>query len=459
MKDLNVKYAEVLTWLEMVLNERFAVYFKVYFSKSEMLVLTIDGTDKKVIFDCIDLFFLSSSTEQPGCDSWDAAYDGWDAPLGLPLSAPTFKKLSDTLIEKQDENYYIHYDILGLVYWVLARVEEVQPLMLDNHERFSAFSSHAYKHHYLERPIVDEWLNILGQVLKRQWPSIFLKEHTFMMQVSHDVDTPLRDGFWDLKYLMRSVGSDILKRFDFQSAFKKIWINEISHKKLSSLDQYNTFRWLMDLSEQHGLNSAFYFICGRTDKMKDGRYEIEQPGIRKLLNDIHTRGHEIGLHPSYGTYQNPEMIVSEANRLYRVCAEEGIEQKVWGGRMHYLRWQHPLTMYGWLDAGMTYDSTLGYAEYAGFRCGTCFEYPGFDPVKQQRLNIRIRPLIAMDCTVMASRYMGLGQDEQALSIFTQLKQYCSKVGGGFNLLWHNSELDTMDKRNLYSAILDFQCSS
>lgn len=40
---------------------------------------------------------------------------------------------------------------------------------------------------------------------------------------------------------------------------------------------------------------------------------------------------------------------------------QGIQQAEWGGRMHYLRWKTPTTLYGWEQAGMTYDSTLSYA--------------------------------------------------------------------------------------------------
>jgi hypothetical protein len=95
-------------------------------------------------------------------------------------------------------------------------------------------------------------------------------------------------------------------------------------------------------------------------------------------------------------------------------------------------------MRAWADAGMAYDSTLSYADRPGFRCGTCFEYPAFDPVTQEALSLRVRPLIAMECTVMAPQYMGLGPGDAALAKFMALKNSCRAVGGCFTLLWHNS---------------------
>jgi hypothetical protein len=97
---------------------------------------------------------------------------------------------------------------------------------------------------------------------------------------------------------------------------------------------------------------------------------------------------------------------------------------------------------------------MSYADRAGFRCGTCFEYPAFDPVAGRALNLRIRPLIAMECTVMSERYMGLGSTELALNKFKDLKDACRGVDGCFTLLWHNSELMTQSAKDLYVAVLE-----
>ena len=122
--------------------------------------------------------------------------------------------------------------------------------------------------------------------------------------------------------------------------------------------------------------------------------------------------------------------------------------------MHVLRWKHPLTLYGWENAGMNYDSTLGYADHAGFRCGTCIDYPAFDPIADCQLNLIIRPLIAMDVTVISKRYMGLGHGVNAYNKFNQLKDACRAVNGSFTLLWHNDKLITKQARELYSSLLE-----
>jgi uncharacterized protein DUF7033 len=236
--------------------------------------------------------------------------------------------------------------------------------------RFPATASHAHRHGYLERPIVDEWLDVLGQVARRTWPSLRLEPHAFEQRVSHDVDWPSRYGFCSPRQLVRAIGGDILRRRDFASIFRspQLW-----------------------LAAGDALNPD------------------------ELSRKIHARGHEIGLHPSYDTSRKPDAIRREAERLKRICADAGIVQSEWGGRMHFLRWQTPITLRGWVEAQITYDSSLGYDDRPGFRAGTCFEYLAFDPVRGEALALRVRPLIAMEATIIGPRYMALGTGELALA--------------------------------------------
>ena len=247
---------------------------------------------------------------------------------------------------------------------------------------------------------------------------------------------------------------DILKYRDFRSALLAPWGIFFKSNQLSKYDRFNTFDWIMQQSEANGLTSSFYFICGRTNAQFDAKYELEHPIIRNLLRRIHSRGHEIGLHPSYNSYTDQDAICSEAKRLLKICTEENIKQDKWGGRMHFLRWKHPNTLYGWEKANMNYDSTMSYAEHAGFRCGTCHEYPAFDPLNDRILNLRIQPLIAMEHTVISKNYMGLGLGSKAYEKFLQLKNACKVVNGTFTLLWHNNQLATKAERDLYASIIN-----
>lgn len=440
-----------LVWLEYLLKERFGYFFTLS-QNAEAIILTMPESEGSICFDQLQSVFHQSRSDFP-CQQWIASAEGFTAPIEDQLPAPSKNELPIPLIELHEKSATIHFDILGLTYWMLTRLEEVGRTDLDNHQRFPATSSHAYQHGYLERPIVDEWLVILGQVIQKIWPQVELKQHTFNTKISHDVDRPSLYAFKSWSTIGRMMAGDLLKRQDLKGFMLAPYLKLATTKELHPKDPYNTFDWLMDVSEANNLKSAFYFICGRTDIARDTDYEPDHVLITNLMRRIHERGHEVGLHPSYGTFQKPELIKQEAERLKQICKVENIEQAEWGGRMHYLRWEQSTTLRAWEDAGMDYDSTLGYADRPGFRCGTCHEYPAFDPVKLERLHLRIRPLVAMECTVIDPIYLGLGVSNLAEERMKILKERCRQVGGTFCLLWHNSYFKTDKLKSIYESIM------
>ena len=369
------------------------------------------------------------------------------------IPAPGAAHLPEPLIEHDERGASLHYDVLGLAYWMLSRLEEVESTMLDPHQRFPAEASHAFRHGYLERPIVDEWFEILGGIIRLTWPQLPLREHRYEMRLSHDVDTPARYAMISPFRLAAMMVLDLLRNKDRDrgALLRAPWIWASSRNKIHERDPFNTFDWIMEQSEEIGLCNAFYFICGHTDPRRDGHYYPEHPAIATLMRRIHARGHEIGLHPSFNTYLNPKALRTEADRLRQACERADVRQDGIGGRMHYLRWQTPTTLHGLESAGLVYDTTLGWAKHPGFRCGTCHEYQAFDPVQGKALNLRLRPLIVMESTVMHDlRPSTVDKTEMRL---LPLIEACRRVGGSFTLLWHNTMLEHPHQRHLYQRVI------
>lgn len=439
------------TWLREILLERFDIPLQLS-DNGDYISLALPGADGKI--DILSDLQGFNGKGREICLFWNARVEGYNGPIDETIPAPCAEKLPPSLIERTNVGYRIHYDILGLTYWMLTRTEELGRTDLDEHQRFPAIASHASRHGYLDRPLVDEWLAILGQVIVRQWPQISVKQIRFKVLPSHDVDSPAKYAFIPKMRMARTVVGHVLKRRDFKAAIVEPWIWANSQFSISHLDPYNTFNWLMDQSDRFGLRSAFYFICGSTSPKRDALYTPERRNIRLLMRTIHARGHEVGLHPSYGTYLSPDLIAGEADRLRKICDQENISQTAWGGRMHYLRWHTPITLRAWDEAGMAYDSTMAFPDHAGFRCGTCWEYPGFDPVDQLQLGVRIRPLIVMECTVIDDKYMGLGHTQTAVDYMIKLKDRCKRVNGNFTILWHNSRFIDPQARSMYIEVLD-----
>jgi hypothetical protein len=78
----------------------------------------------------------------------------------------------------------------------------------------------------------------------------------------------------------------------------------------------------------------------------------------------------------------------------------------------------------------------------------------FDILSRKKLNIKQRPLIVMECSVIDDSYMGLGYSEEALHVMKELKQKCFKYNGNFSLLWHNSHFKTEDDKKMFEEIVN-----
>jgi len=287
--------------------------------------------------------------------------------------------------------------------------------------------------------------------LQRLWPGLRRSLRRFELSLSHDVDWPLCANDWAHRVFKSALG-DVARRRAPGLALRRLRAWRQAQRGRFEADPCNTFDWIMDESERHGLKSAFYFIADHTAGRRDGTYSLDDPWIRGLMQRIHRRGHEIGLHPSYGTYQDAVQTKREFDALKRACEAEGVEQDRWGGRQHYLRWQNPVTWRNWEEAGLDYDSTLGFADHVGFRCGTAHEFPVFDLEQRQSLSLRERPLVAMERTLLADKYMGLNAN-RAYGRMLKLADACRQTGGRFTVLWHNNLLLTCEARRPYRALV------
>jgi hypothetical protein len=97
---------------------------------------------------------------------------------------------------------------------------------------------------------------------------------------------------------------------------------------------------------------------------------------------------------------------------------------------------------------------MGFPEMPGFRSGTSREYPVFDLLGRQELNLRERPLVVMDTVFLKRISEGECRIEDCFDEMAGLKRKCQDYAGRFTLLWHNSSLGAPEYRALYEAVLD-----
>lgn len=343
-------------------------------------------------------------------------------------------------------------DIFGSSFFMLTRYEEIIQTTRDEHSRFSATSSIAFKFDFLNRPIIDEYLELLKAILIKLYPNIKIKKGIQNKIISCDVDS-LHSFNNSITKISRALIGDFIKRKSIDLALRnfsnsaKNFLSANNNKHLKGLN------WILDSNEKMGNQVQFYFMAGKSHSQLDGSYRISEKLATTKLREISIRGHEIGLHPSYNSYANAGVIKGEIKSLKRVLDINNIIQENIGARQHFLRWDIMQTPHHYESAGISHDATLGFADIAGFRCGTSREYSLFNFNEKSAFKCKIRPLVFMECSIIADRYMGMGYSDESINLMLLLKKQSLRFGGNFSMLWHNCHFNTPKDFEFYSQLI------
>ncbi len=327
-----------------------------------------------------------------------------------------------------DDDIVFNGDIVSSAFFMLSRWEEKCSSDFDIHDRFKYKNSIAYKYNFITIPLVDEYAMLLRKYLQKLFPNIDLGINKFNIKLSHDIDSIRR--FKNMKQSIRTLGGDLIKTKSIGLLLKSVREFKSSFKSPGKDPYFLAIRELATLSKENGMDSAFYFKTSDASDHDSG-YVIKDY-VQECILYLQEQGFEIGFHPGYYTYKNYNKFIEEKERLDKILGYTN-----YGGRQHYLRFDINTTWKYWEQAGLKYDSTVGYAEHEGFRCGTCHPFKPFDIDDDKELDIYEIPLIVMEGTLQSYRKL---KPEEGLDIIIDLMSKCKAVEGTFTLLWHNTSI-------------------
>ena len=187
----------------------------------------------------------------------------------------------------------------------------------------------------------------------------------------------------------------------FIKAIKKRNINlALYHlKSISIKNHYWCFEKIMNIENKYGVKSTFFFLKEshpinflnlESYRLSVGYYDLFNPRIIDIINKLDTSGWEIGLHGSYLSYRDVELLKKE-----KIALESIVGHKVAGVRQHYLN----LDDYTWkkqIEAGFLYDASFGFKDDVGFKDERYIEFQPF-PDK----SFKVVPLAIMDSCIMS----------------------------------------------------------
>ncbi|QXP72496.1 hypothetical protein H0I31_01990 [Tenacibaculum sp. AHE15PA] len=373
-------------------------------------------------------FFVKSNELlfQQGVKDFEVIFKKWD---DIPCFFPT------------DEQSEIPFDIFAASFYLVSRYEEYLPQVKDEHGRFTAKNSIAFKHGFLEKPVVDIWAYKFLETLKVKFPDYEHSVRKYQYISTVDVDNAFA---YKYKSFVRTVGG-FLKDASHLKIFT-IW-DRLAVLFNIKRDPFNTFKSIIELKKIYEVRTIFFFLIGDYTTF-DTNVSASKRKFKLLIKDTVDYA-RVGLHPSYYTMNNSDMLKKEKERLENI-----INMPIRRSRQHYLRLSLPETYQNLIDLEIEEDYSMGYASHTGFRAGTCTPFYFYDLEFEIQTPLKVFPFALIDTTL--NDYLKL-TPKQSLGKIRDLKNEVKTVNGLFITVFHNESLGNYQRwkgwRRVYSSML------
>lgn len=325
------------------------------------------------------------------------------------------------VIFKNEEDSDFDFDVFSAIFYVMTRYQEYLPFSPDKHNRFKIEEDLFYNSKFTEEPIVDIWIDMLKDFLKKRFPQFEYTKHRFQYIPTVDVDMAFAYKFKGTILNSILIVRDLLtgRLSDLSSRIKAV-------SRLGK-DPYDNFDYLREHLENKNAKSIFFFLSGKRGKF-DKNTSLKKTSMQKIIKDV-AQFADLGLHPSYASNKKALIIDIEKQNLESVV---GI--CIHKSRQHFLKITLPQTYQNLIKAGITEDYSLGYASLPAFRPGTCRPFNFYDLTKERETEIKVFPFQAMDATFKS--YMHLSPSEAEVRLL-ELRDKVKKHNGNFIVIWHN----------------------
>jgi len=176
--------------------------------------------------------------------------------------------------------------------------------------------------------------------------------------LSHDIDRIDKT----YQYITKPVRA--LKSGKIGLFFRYIW------SSITIRNPYWGFDKMMEIERKFGVRSTCFFLNEslkfkltkpKSWKLALGRYDIHDKRVVRIIKELEDGGWEIGVHGSYRSNIDYELLKHEKNVLEKIVGHEVI-----GIRQHYLNFTDN-TFEIHTKAGFKYDSTWGLTRGIGFK--------------------------------------------------------------------------------------------
>lgn len=316
------------------------------------------------------------------------------------------------------------FDLFSAAFYLVTRYEEYLTDEVDKHQRYKAENSIAYKNGFLEKPVVNEYAQLLKELIEQRYPELKFPITEFSVVPTIDIDNAYA---YKYKGLVFHIGSMVKKLLSLKFHLVLAHLKTIFDVKN---DPYNSYVKQESVHKELALKAVYFFLVGPKGKY-DRNLSLKSLGLRTLIKKINVENH-VGIHPSYGSNSDLKKVCFEKQGL-----ESVLGHKVLKSRQHFLKMQIPKTYHVLEKAGVTDDYTMGYASDIGFRASISSVYSFYFLSEERESNLRVHPFCVMDATL---KYYKNISPKSTVDLLRPMFNSVKKVKGEINVLFHNESI-------------------
>ena len=330
------------------------------------------------------------------------------------------------------------FDIFAASFFLISRYEEYLAHDTDGDSRFQASSSLAYRHGFLQRPVVDLWTLEFARALLKKFRTLTFKRNDYTAITTFNIDQPFASQGWSLMSSIGGMLRDLAKSGGHAAERYKPVVKD-------EKDTVGVFNYMSGIIEKYRSDSRFFFPVGDHSK-NDKNPSWKNEDYRKLISGLASR-YDCGLYHSYRASADFSRICRERDRLRIITGRE-----VLLARFHRLRIHLPYSYQYAHQAGTASDFSMGYPEEAGFRSGIARPHLFYNILTDQQTEMKICPFQFMD--THAGSYMSRNPGESR-ELIMKLINEVRKTGGTFISIWHNTSFMENEVWKEYREIFEF----
>lgn len=324
----------------------------------------------------------------------------------------------------------IPFDIFSASFYLLSRYEEYIIPKFDNHHRFKAEESLAFKHHFLQIPLVDIWAMELGKIIQKHYSHINFKLGEYNEIHSFDIDFAYKyKGLSKYRFYKKTLGNVL--RLNFTELIKMF--------DKSLVDEYDTYDFIFENLQKQQTASIFFFLVAEKIGQHDKNLLPTNPIYQQLIHQISSK-FPIGVHPSYHASSIKKLLQNEKDVLSKIS-----NQPIENNRFHFLKFRLPNSYNYLVESNILNDYTMAYANKIGFRASTCKSFYYYNLTENKPTLLQVFSPCIMDVTLKNFENFS---PKEAKETINKMKQTVKNVNGTFISIWHNSNLtDTAEWKN------------